>query len=94
MLHFLSSHEYSCFPNIPEIFSCQTAHSFCRLCAYVCVCACVCACTCMCVCMCVFENLPVKEGGREHVHCTLSLWRGLFVCVIYCTEYYQAELPI
>ena len=23
-------------------------------------------------CVCVFESLPVKEGGREHVHCTLS----------------------
>ena len=24
------------------------------------------------VCVCVFENLPVKEGGRELFHCTLS----------------------
>ena len=26
----------------------------------------------VCVCVCVFESLPVKEGGRERVHCTLS----------------------
>ena len=24
------------------------------------------------VCVCVFENLPVKEGSRELVHCILS----------------------
>ena len=62
MLHFLSSYEYSCFTNIPEIFSRQTLSS---------------------VCMCVFENLPVKEGGRECVHCTLSHENSLegLVCV-------------
>ena len=50
------------------------------VCVYVCVCvhACVRVCMCMrtcmraCVCVHVFENLPVKEGGRELVRCTLS----------------------
>ena len=37
-------------------------------CAHVCVF--------VCVCVCVFESLPVKEGNREHVHCTLSQWKG------------------
>ena len=41
-----------------------------RLC--VCVCVCLCVCVFVCVCVCGFESLPVKEGGREHVHCTLS----------------------
>ena len=29
---------------------------------------------CVCVCVCVFvcKSLPVKEGGRERVHCTMS----------------------
>ena len=36
----------------------------------VCVCV-VCVCVCVYVCMCL-GSLPVKEGGRERVHCTLS----------------------
>ena len=27
---------------------------------------------CVCVCVCVFRSLPVKEIGRERVHCTMS----------------------
>ena len=66
---------------------------------------CVCVCVHVCGCVGVFESLPVKEGGRERVHCTLSQWkqdqwflslifffRGACLCVIYYTEYYQAEL--
>ena len=26
----------------------------------------------VCVCVCVFKSLPVKEIGRERVHCTMS----------------------
>ena len=46
-----------------------------NLCVCVCVlCVCVvCVCVCVCVGVCVcLESLPVKEGDRECVHCTLS----------------------
>ena len=33
---------------------------------------CVCVHVRVCVCVFVFESLPVKEDGRERVHCTLS----------------------
>ena len=50
------------------------------------VCVCVCSCVVvsmhvfvflfssppLCVCLCVFKSLPVKEIGRERVHCTMS----------------------
>ena len=50
------------------------------VCVYMCVCVCVCACmrcvlhacACVCVCCVCLESLPVKEGGRERVHFTLS----------------------
>ena len=29
-------------------------------------------CVCVCVCVCAFKSLPVKEIGRERVHCTMS----------------------
>ena len=60
---------------------------------YVCLCVCV-ACAGECVyCMRVFESLPAKEDGRECVHCTLSQSLiGTCLCMIYYTEYYQAEL--
>ena len=32
----------------------------------------MCVYLCAYVCVCVFESLPVKEGDRECVHCTLS----------------------
>ena len=38
----------------------------------MCLCVCVCVCVCMCMCVYVFESVPVKEGGRECVHCTLN----------------------
>ena len=48
----------------------------------ICVCVEVCTvpqcfswllfCVCMCECVCMFVSLPVKERGREHLHCTLN----------------------
>jgi len=47
----------------------------------------------------MLKRLPVKEGGRECVHWTLSQCKQdnyfilICLCVIYYTEYYQADLP-
>ena len=45
-------------------------------------------CVCVCVCVCVFENPPVKDGGRELVHCTLSQGNFSFLfffgCICLC----------
>ena len=51
---------------IMVIQSGETIHSC------VCVCVCVHVCMCVCVCVFVFKSLPVKEIGRERVHCTMS----------------------
>ena len=28
--------------------------------------------------VCVFESLPIKEGGRERIHCTLSQCKKIY----------------
>ena len=40
-------------------------------------------CVCVCVCVCCLGSLPVKEGGRELVHCTLSQLKKIFF--FYCS---------
>ena len=61
------------------------------VCVCVCVCACVHVCVCVCVCVCL-GSLPVKEGGRELVHCTLSQLMKIFFLYSSFSEVYVCAI--
>ena len=73
--YFLSSprHEYPCLPNVPEIFSWQTAHNF--WCLFACVCVCVCV-VCACVRACggrTAQEMAIWGGGYEAIIASIIL---------------------